>query len=109
MVLFAVCLDVGCVAHGLEPRPADLFDRPAGCAALLHQGAETGLNRVVERDLLEADLARLPEGVIVALSLLHGFELGNESFVAGCDVLVPALLDVLPLQLLHKVGLCNAQ
>ena len=94
MVIVTLGLDIGCVALRLKPGAANLRATP-GLNALFDQGLEACLHSVVERNFLEANLARLPEGIIVTLSFLHGFELCHKSFVAGCDVLVPTLLNLL--------------
>ena len=66
------------------------------------------LECVVEAGFLEGDLARLPE-VLLAHLLLRGLELGDVRLVALGDVVVPALLDLLLLQLLHELGLDDAE
>ena len=96
VVLLTLGLNVGCVALGFKPGAANLLGGPSvTLLALLDQGLEARLHGVVERYFLEADLARLPEGVVVTLSLLHGFELRHKSIVAGGDVLVPTFLNLL--------------
>jgi len=94
VVVIPLGLDISCVALRLKPGAANLRATP-GLNALFDQGLEACLHCVVERNFLEANLARLPEGIIVTLSFLHGFELCHKSFVAGCDVLVPTLLNLL--------------
>ena len=95
-------LNVGCVALGFKPRAANLLRWSSiTLLALLDKGLIACLHIVVERYFLEGDLASFPEGVIVTLSLLHGFKLRNKSIMAGGDILVPTFLDLLLLQLFH--------
>ena len=65
-------------------------------------------NCVIESHLLEVDLACLDKSVFLAFFLLHSLELSDGTKVTGCDVLMPALFDLLPLQLFHKACLFNA-
>ena len=96
VVLLTLGLNVGCVALGFKPSAANLLRGPSiTLLALLDKGLVACLHGVVERYFLEADLARLPESVIVTLSLLHSFELGHKSIVAGGDILVPTFLNLL--------------
>ena len=107
MVLISLGLDVSGVALCFKPGAANfLVTAPL---ALFDQGLEACFHSVIKRYLLEADLASLPEGVVIALSLLHGFELCHKSFVAGCDVLVPTLLDLLLFQFLDMLDLDDTQ
>ena len=101
MVLFSLGLNVSCVALCLKPGTANFF--VAVPFTLFDQGLEACFHSVIKRNFLEADLASLPEGIIVTLSLLHGFELCHKGFMAGCDVLVPTLLDLLFLQFLDML------
>ena len=76
--------------------------------ALLDKGLVTSPHCVIESHFFEADLAGLVKSVILALFLLHGFELSDRTKVTCCNVLVPALFDLCPLQLFHIGGLLNA-
>ena len=107
MVLFSLGLNVGCVALCLKPGTANFF--VAVPFALFDQGLEACFHSVIKRYLLEADLASLPEGVIITLSLLHGFELRHKSIVAGGDVLVPTFLNLLFLKLLDMLDFDDTQ
>ena len=110
VVLLTVGLNVGCVALGFKPSAANLLRGPSiTLLALLDQRLEACLHCVVERYFLEAYLARLPEGVIITLSLLHGFELRHKSIVAGGDVLVPTFLNLLFLKLLDMLDFDDTQ
>ena len=77
-------------------------------AALLHKGFVAGPHCVIESHLLEGDFASLVKCVFLALFLLHGLKLSDRTEVAGSDVLVPALLDLLPFHFFHKVCFFNA-
>ena len=103
-------LNVGCVALSFKPSAANLFRWPSiTLLALFDKGIVACLHGVVERYFLEADLARLPECVIITLSLLHGFELRHKSIVAGGDVLVPTFLNLLFLKLLDMLDFDDTQ
>ena len=110
VVLLAMGLNVGCVALGFKPSAANLLRWPSiTLLALLDKGFVACLHIVVERYFLEGDLASFPEGVIVTLSLLHGFELRHKSIVAGGDVLVPTFLNLLFLKLLDMLDFDDTQ
>ena len=77
-------------------------------AAFLNKGFVAGPHCVIESHLFEGDFACLVKCVFLALFLLHGLKLSDRTKVAGSDVLVPALFDLLPLHFFHKACLFNA-
>jgi len=111
LVVAAWTFYVGGVALRLEPGPAHSL---LWCSvlfwefiALLDQWSVTLLETVVEWDLLEVNLARLPEAFLTLL-LLGGEELCDVGVVALRHVLVPALFHLVILHVVHIFHLCDA-
>ena len=103
-VVLLLTLDICGVTHCFKPSAAHCLCLLARLLilALTHQWVVTCPHCVVESNLLETDLACLPISGVIALFLLHCFELGDRGVMAGSNVLMPTLLDLLFFQLFHK-------
>ena len=106
LVIFA--LHIGCVTQGLEPGLTDHLGLFWGLVTtilllwwitLLHKRSHACSQSIVKGHFLESDLAGLPE-VFLTDFFLYRPELCHESIMACGNILVPALLDLLLLQLL---------
>ena len=107
----AFFLNIGGVADSLKPSSAHfpgLLVSGQPVSALPNQRIVTGPHCVVERNLLKTNLASLPVYGVIALFLLHGFELCHIGVMASRDVLMPALLDGLFFHLLDIPHLGDA-
>jgi hypothetical protein len=99
------------VAFRLKPGPTHSLLRCSvlfgKIITLLDERCVALLQAVVERDLLEVNLARLPEALLTLL-FLRGEKLRDVGVVALRHVLVPALLHLVIFHMVHIFHLCNA-